>query len=68
MYAYIFEDGTTQIHADEPTATDLEMIADGTLMVLVGEAIKYVDGDGTVDELTECEVGSHDGREFHQPS
>ena len=67
-YVYIFEDGTTQKHSEQPTDIDKDMIADGTLMVLKCDGVKYVSEDGDLDELTECNyVTSTDGN-YHSPA
>ncbi len=55
MYVYIFEDGTTQRHIEPPSDVDLEMIADGLLMVLWCEDVNYVCEDGSLSDLEECE-------------
>jgi|LakMenEpi03Aug12_release.lakeMendotaPanAssembly.Ray.scaffolds.fasta_scaffold2236550_2 hypothetical protein len=68
MYVYIFEDGTTQKHPKAPTRIDRDMIADGTLMVLKCDDVKYVCEDGSLDELTECVCGTASDDKYHSPS
>lgn len=68
MYVYIFEDGTTQQHEKPPTRIDKDMIADGTLMVLKCDAVKYVCEDGSLIDLDTCECGTQSDNKYHSPS
>ena len=68
MYVYIFEDGTTQKHEKPPTRIDRDMIADGTLMVLKCDNVKYACEDGSLDDLTECVCGTASDNKYHSPA
>ncbi len=68
MYVYIFEDGTTQKHLKPPTRIDREMIADGTLMVLKCDDVKYVCEDGALSDLEDCDCGTSSDDKYHFPT
>ena len=68
MYVYIFEDGTTQKHPKPPTRIDRDLIADGTLMVLKCDDVKYVCEDGSLEDLTECVCGTASDNKYHSPA